>query len=60
LFERLYRVDQARSRSRGGSGLGLSICKSLVEAQGGTIVALASTLGGLKMLVRLPMSSEER
>jgi two-component system sensor histidine kinase BaeS len=59
LFERLYRVDQARSRSRGGSGLGLSICKSLVEAHGGTIVALPSTLGGLKMLIRLPLSNME-
>jgi len=59
LFERLYRVDQARSRNRGGSGLGLSICKSLVEAHGGTIVALPSTLGGLKMLLRLPLSNGE-
>jgi len=55
LFERLYRVDQARSRNRGGSGLGLAICKSLVEAHGGTIVAMPSTLGGVKMLIHLPL-----
>lgn len=55
LFERLYRVDQARSRSRGGSGLGLAICKSLVIAHGGTIAAMPSTLGGVKMLIHLPL-----
>jgi two-component system sensor histidine kinase BaeS len=55
LFERLYRVDQARTRQRGGSGLGLAICKTLVEAHGGTIAALPSTLGGVKMLIRIPL-----
>ena len=55
LFERLYRVDQARSRNRGGSGLGLAICKSLVEAHGGVIAAMPSTLGGVKVLVHLPL-----
>jgi two-component system sensor histidine kinase BaeS len=55
LFERLYRVDQARTRQRGGSGLGLAICKTLVEAHGGTIVALPSALGGVKMLIRIPL-----
>ena len=55
LFDRLYRVDQARSRNRGGSGLGLAICKSLIEAHGGTIAAMPSTLGGVKMLVHLPL-----
>jgi two-component system sensor histidine kinase BaeS len=55
LFERLYRVDQARSRESGGNGLGLSICKVLVEAHGGKISAMASGLGGVKMLIRLPL-----
>lgn len=57
LFERMYRVDQARSRECGGSGLGLSICKALVEAHGGTIAAMASFLGGVKIIVRLPLNS---
>lgn len=55
LFERLYRVDAARTRKSGGSGLGLSICKAIVEGHGGTIVALPSPLGGVKMFVRLPL-----
>jgi two-component system sensor histidine kinase BaeS len=59
LFERLFRVDQARSRGRGGSGLGLSICKSIIEAHQGRIVALPSSLGGLKLLIHLPLSRSE-
>jgi two-component system sensor histidine kinase BaeS len=55
LFERLYRIDLARSRDRGGSGLGLSICKAMIEAQGGSIRAMASNLGGIKMMVHLPL-----
>lgn len=55
MFDRLYRADAARSRALGGSGLGLAICKALVEAHGGDIVALPSVLGGVKMLIRLPL-----
>ncbi|MES2116196.1 MAG: ATP-binding protein, partial [Pseudomonadota bacterium] len=53
LFERLYRADDARGR--GGSGLGLAICKAMVEAHGGSIEALPSPLGGVRMQVRLPL-----
>lgn len=55
LFERLYRVDHARSREHGGSGLGLSICKALIETHNGKIEALPSALGGVKILIRLPL-----
>nr|CCO25558.1 Signal transduction histidine-protein kinase BaeS [uncultured bacterium] len=55
LFERLYRVDRARSRERGGSGLGLSICQALIHAHGGSIEAMPSKLGGVCMQIRLPL-----
>lgn len=54
LFERFYRLEQGRSRAGGGSGLGLSICRSIVEAHGGTIRAESSALGGLAIHVELP------
>jgi len=59
IFERLYRVDGARTRARGGSGLGLAICKVLVEAHGGSIVALPSRLGGLHIEMRLPLQAPQ-
>ncbi|MES2322603.1 MAG: ATP-binding protein [Pseudomonadota bacterium] len=55
IFDRMYRVDAARTRERGGSGLGLAICLVLVKAHGGTIVASSSTLGGVRMVLRLPL-----
>ena len=54
LFERLFRADQARTRQQGGSGLGLAICRVLVLAHGGTIQAMASMLGGVKIVIHLP------
>jgi two-component system sensor histidine kinase BaeS len=56
LFERLYRVESSRARSAGGAGLGLSICRAIVDAHGGTIEAQHSLLGGLRIIVRLPFA----
>jgi len=58
LFEPLYRFDASRSRNRGGSGLGLAICAALVRAHAGTIRAAASELGGLSILIDLPVTAE--
>jgi two-component system sensor histidine kinase BaeS len=64
LFERLFRVEGSRNRAAGGAGLGLAICQNIVEAHGGTLVASASPLGGLRMTLSLPLvahpSSRER
>ncbi|MGC9196397.1 MAG: ATP-binding protein [Syntrophobacteraceae bacterium] len=51
LFDRLYRVDRARTRKNGGSGLGLSICKSIMESFSGSINASNSSDGGLKIVL---------
>ena len=55
LFDRLYRVDRSRSRAKGGSGLGLSICKSIIHALGGEIRAINGKSGGLRIEVELPL-----
>jgi two-component system sensor histidine kinase BaeS len=55
LFERFFRAEPSRSRAHGGSGLGLAICKTIVEAHGGTIDCSLSKIGGLRMLIELPV-----
>jgi signal transduction histidine kinase len=55
LFDRFWRKDKSRSRQTGGSGLGLAITRQLVEAQGGTIQAMASSSGGLAIQIELPV-----
>ena len=55
VFERFYRVDRARARETGGSGLGLSIVRHVAQSHGGR-VDLASTEGqGTTVTVRLPV-----
>jgi two-component system sensor histidine kinase BaeS len=56
LFDRLFRVDASRSRQSGGSGLGLALCKHIVDAHDGTIEAMRSPYGGLWIRLRLPLA----
>ncbi|MCG2592334.1 ATP-binding protein [Ramlibacter sp. XY19] len=56
LFDRFFRGDASRDRATGGSGLGLSICRAIVEAHGGRIAAQPSPLGGLRITLELPLA----
>jgi len=59
LFERFYRAPRRQgSRSEGGSGIGLAVVKGLADAMGGSAFARPSTLGGLEVVVRLPVEVE--
>jgi len=55
MFDRFYRAESSRNRASGGAGLGLAICSSIVSAHQGTISASASELGGVRILVELPL-----
>jgi two-component system OmpR family sensor kinase len=55
VFERFYRADNSRNRETGGSGLGLSIVKTIVERHGGAIMALETDGGGATFRVELPL-----
>ena len=54
VFDRFYRADPSRSRTTGGSGLGLTIARRLTEAHGGTIEAESALGEGSRFTVRLP------
>ncbi len=57
IFQRFYRVDQARTGSRGRTGLGLAIAKAIVDAHGGELSVRSGAEGGTVFTVQLPGAS---
>ncbi|MCX4751046.1 SpoIIE family protein phosphatase [Kitasatospora sp. NBC_01287] len=55
LFERFHRIENARSRSNEGSGIGLALVQELVQLHGGTITARSSEGQGTEFTIRLPL-----
>jgi signal transduction histidine kinase len=55
IFERFYRADPARARAEGGTGLGLTIAKQLVEAHGGHIEARSQVSRGTEVVFAVPL-----
>ncbi|MEM7094943.1 MAG: ATP-binding protein [Actinomycetota bacterium] len=54
VFERFVRLDEARTRDAGGSGLGLALSREIAKAHGGTLFVIDSTQGGAQFVLRLP------
>ena len=55
IFRPFYRVDEARARQTGGTGLGLTIVANAVQQHQGKVKAIKSELGGLRVEIRLPL-----
>jgi len=56
IFDRFYRVDKARARGAGGSGLGLSIVRDMVRQHGGSVEVAARPEGGIRVTVVFPVA----
>jgi len=58
IFEPFYRVDKSRTKDTGGYGLGLSLCKTIMEAHGGRIVIESTPNVGTTVLLHFPVDSD--
>ncbi len=56
IFERFFRMDSARSRETGGTGVGLALVKETVEKQGGQVEVTSSQTGGAQFICKFPNS----
>ena len=56
VFERFYRVDRSRTRSTGGTGIGLAIVKELVQAHGGQVAITSMPGSGTTVSLTLPVA----
>ena len=55
LFDRLYRAEKSRNRAKGGAGLGMSICKNIIQAHDAEVSLYHSELGGLGIRIDFPV-----
>ncbi len=58
IFEPFYRVDKSRTKSTGGYGLGLSLCRKIMEAHGGAIVLESREGEGTRVTLEFPLSHD--
>ena len=55
VFKAFYRLDESRNKETGGVGLGLSIARDIITSHGGKIELTDSELGGLRVLISIPL-----
>ena len=57
VFDPFYRIEASRSRETGGTGLGLTVARTMVRAHGGDIRLDTAASGGLRVVVTLPKAA---